>query len=97
MASKSKSERLRALPWVALLQAAMAIGKRWRSLSQKDRARLGRLVRDSRGRVGNLSVKERLELRKLVRKLDLKGLAGELTSLAGRARGRGRRRRRARA
>ena len=40
-----------------------------------------RCVRESRGRVGNLSAKERMELRKLVGKLDLKGMGRELLAL----------------
>jgi hypothetical protein len=48
-------------------------------------------VRESRGRVGNLSVKQRMELRKLARKLDLKGIGRELMPLVRRGRGRKRR------
>jgi hypothetical protein len=83
--------RLRALPWAALLRAVVAIGRRWRELSDKDRARVTRIVRDSRGRLGNLSSKERAELRKLVRKMDLKGLGRDLLMPL---RGRGRRKKR---
>jgi hypothetical protein len=72
------SSRVKALPWALLLQAGVAIGKRWRGLSEKDRARVTRLLRESRGRPGNLSAKERNELRGLVRKFDIKGLAREL-------------------
>jgi len=74
--------RVKSLPWLALLQASIILGARWRALSDKDRARLTRLVRESRGRVGSLSVKERDELRKLVRKLDLKAAGPELAALA---------------
>jgi hypothetical protein len=74
-----------------LLQAVVVIGRHWRELSEKDRARLSGLVRDSGGRLGNLSGKERAELRKLAGKLDLKGIGSELTGLA-----RGRRTRRKR-
>lgn len=88
---KSKRERAKALPWAALLQAVVVIGRHWRELSEKDRARLSGLVRDSGGRLGNLSGKERAELRKLAGKLDLKGIGSELTGLA-----RGRRTRRKR-
>jgi len=73
--------RVKALPWLALLQASVILGERWRALSDKDRARLTRLMRESRGRLGNLSVKERDELRRLVGKLDLKGAGPELTAL----------------
>jgi hypothetical protein len=87
-ASRSKLDRLRAVPWLALAQASVAIGRRWRSLSAKERARLARLARESRGRPGNLSPRQRLELRRLVRKLDLRGIARELGPLAWRGRGR---------
>jgi hypothetical protein len=82
-----------AVPWLVLVRGAMIVSKRWNALSSKERARLAELVRESHGRVGNLSVKQRLELRKLAGKLDLKGMAGELTSLwrGGRSR-RGRKR-----
>ena len=88
---KDKSGRLKALPWAALAQAGVAIGKRWRSLSSKERERLTRLLRDSGGRPSNLTEKERKELRKLAGKLDLRGLGRDLSALARRGRGRGRR------
>jgi hypothetical protein len=95
---KSKRERLKALPWVAIFQGGVVIGRRWRALSTKERARLTSLARDSRGRPGNLSAKERAELRSLVGKLDLKGMGRELLPVARRGRGRrGRRGRCARA
>jgi transposase len=91
--TRSKLDRLRALPWVALAQVSVAIVRRWRALSDKERARLTRLARASRGRPGNLSLKERAELRSLVRKLELRGIAGELYALTRRGRGRRGRRR----
>jgi hypothetical protein len=78
---KSKRSRLKALPWAALLQAALAFGERWRALSEKDRTRLTQLVRQSRGRVGNLSARDRDELRKVVRKLDLRAMGREMLPL----------------
>jgi hypothetical protein len=74
-----------------MLRAVMVIGERWSALSEKERARIARLLRESRGRPGNLSSKEREELRKLVGKLDLKRLGRELLPLVrprGRRRGR---------
>jgi hypothetical protein len=76
--SKSKFKRVKALPWAVLLQVGTVLGKRWRSLSANDRARLTRLTRESRGRMNNLSAKERRELRKLVGKLDFKRMSREL-------------------
>jgi hypothetical protein len=78
--SRAKS-KLGAVPWLLLVRGAMIVGKRWNALSGKERARLAELVRESRGRVGNLSVKQRLELRRLAGKLELKDMVGELTSL----------------
>jgi hypothetical protein len=90
-ASKQGSSRFKAVPWAVLARAGMVVGKRWTALSTKERARLASLVRGSRGRLGNLSSKERSELRKLVRKLDLKGAGRELLPLV---RGGARRRKR---
>ncbi len=78
---RSKVDRVKSVPWLLLLQAAVVLGKRWSALSAKDRARLTRLVRQSRGRAGNLSVRERLELRRLGRKLDVQGASRELLPL----------------
>jgi hypothetical protein len=78
---KSKRSRLKTLPWAALLQTAMVFGKRWRSLSEKERSRLTSLVRDSGGRLGNLSEKERKELKRLAGKLDLKGMVRDLVPI----------------
>jgi hypothetical protein len=89
--SKSDSKlkgAARAVPWATLLQGTVIVGRRWAALSAKERARLTELVRRSRGRIGNLSVRERMELRKLAHKLDIKGMGSELMAL-----GRHRRRR----
>lgn len=94
-ASDSKLKRtVKVVPWTALLQGTMIIGRRWASLSEKERARFTELVRRSRGRVRNLSAKERLELRKLAYKLDVKGMSRDLAPLVLRQRHRlGRKRR----
>ena len=82
----SKVDRVKGLPWLLLLQAAVVLGKRWSALSAKDRARLARLLRQSKGRTANLSVRERLELRRLSRKLDIQGASRELLPLTRRGR-----------
>jgi hypothetical protein len=93
--SKSKTARVKALPWAALLRVGFAVGRRWRSLSERDRARLTELVRESHGRLGNLSSGERRELRKLAHKLDLRGMGDELRGLLrGKRGGRCRKRKR---
>jgi hypothetical protein len=85
--------KLGAIPWLALARGAMIVGRRWTALSAKDRARLVELVRTSRGRVSNLSVRQRLELRKLAGRLDLKGMARDLLPVVRGGGRRGRRRR----
>ncbi len=96
MAKRSESKSLikssvGAVPWLTLTRAAMIISRRWNALSAKERARLAELVTESRGRISNLSLKQRAELRKLARKLDLKGMGQELWPLFRGSRGRGRR------
>jgi hypothetical protein len=85
--SDSKLKRTaKAVPWMALLQGTMIVGRRWAALSEKERARFAELVRRSRGRLRNLSVKERVELRRLAHKLDVKGMSRDLAPLVLRKR-----------
>jgi hypothetical protein len=90
---KSKRERVKALPWALLLQSAVVIGRRWRALSDKDRARIATLARSSQGRLGKLSAKERAELRALAGKLNIKAIGFELAGIARGGRARRKRRR----
>ena len=83
---RTKVQKARALPWAAALQAAVIVGRRWKSLSEKDRERIRSLLSESGGRVNRLSSKERNELRKLAGKLDLKGMGRDLMALRGRGR-----------
>jgi hypothetical protein len=82
--SRSAGEVVRALPWAALLQAGLVVGKRVSDLSKRDRERLLALLRESGGRPAALSEKERAELRKLIGKLDVKGMGREMIGLARR-------------
>jgi len=95
-ASKA-AELLDELPLAELLQGAIAISSRWIRLTAKDRSRLLDLLGESKGVLTRLSPKERKELRRLAGRLDLAGLARELSGL-GRdwRKRRGRRRRRSR-
>jgi hypothetical protein len=82
-----------AVPWLALARAAMIVSRHWTALSSKERANLAQLVGESRGRVSNLSDKQRSEVRKLARKLDLPSMGRELLALRGGRRRRARKRR----
>jgi hypothetical protein len=91
-AARKNAARLKdALNWSLLARAGLVVARRWTALSGKERARLATLLRNWRGRTSNLSTRERVELRKLVRKLDLKSASRELMPLL---RGGGRRRKR---
>jgi hypothetical protein len=85
--------RVKAIPWSTLLRGGVIVGARWVALSAKERARLIELVRASRGRLSNLSARERRDLRKLLHRLDVRGIGRDLTALAARSRRGGRRRR----
>jgi hypothetical protein len=76
--ARSKLDQVKDLPWLMMLQAGVVVARRWSALSEKERAQLRSILRDSRGRKGNLSAKQRYELRRLARKLDLKGAGREL-------------------
>ena len=89
--AKSARERIKALPWAAVLQAGIVLRSRWKRLSEKDRLRFVRLMRQSRGRLRNLSGRERDELRRLAGKADLKGIGRDLVALRRGRRGRKRR------
>jgi len=90
--SSSRVEKAKSVPWAAILQAVVVVGRRWRGLSSKDRERIKALLAESGGRVNRLSSKQRRELRKLAGKLDLKGMGKELMALGAVRRRRGRRR-----
>ena len=81
-----------AVPWLLVARGAMIVSRHWNALSQKERAHLAQLVGESRGRASNLSSKQRSELSKIARKLDLMTMGRELLALRGGGR-RGRKRR----
>jgi hypothetical protein len=73
----------RTVPWTRLLQVAKAaplVKRHWDKLTPAERRQLQRLVLKSKGRPSNLSVPERVTVRRLVRKLELRSLGRDLTS-----------------
>ena len=73
----------RAVPWMVLLDAAMVARDHWGKLSDRDRRELARIVRKSAGRPRNLTAREREELKRLVKLLDLPRGARSLLPLRG--------------
>ena len=62
----------RAGPWgwvFVFVQAVLTTRRHWQSLPAADRGRLQELLRRSRGRPGNLTERERVELRYLARRM----------------------------
>jgi hypothetical protein len=55
-------------------------------LTPSERSKLGGLIKKSRGRLSNLSVRERAELRQLVNKLELPEAGKKLVPFAGQLR-----------
>ncbi|MDX6644057.1 MAG: hypothetical protein QOD76_2019 [Solirubrobacteraceae bacterium] len=70
MARLPSARRVREIPWDAVLGVAVQIAqhgkRRWDRLSQRDQRDLTDLLRASRGRLQNLSKREREDLRRIV-------------------------------
>ena len=75
---------------MSIVGVLIAVGRRWRALSEKERRRLVGLVREAGVRPDRLSPRERRELRKLLAKLDLRGIGRDVGRLARKASKRGR-------
>jgi hypothetical protein len=74
------------VPWLALLDAGHVAHEHWNLLTATERSKLGRLIRKSKGRLSNLSVRERAELRRIVNKLELPEAGKKLVPFAGQVR-----------
>ena len=75
MASKS---RIKALPWLLLMELAWTLSQYWVRLPKHDREELARLLKKSKGLPHNLTGKELAELRRIVVALDLKSAARQV-------------------
>jgi hypothetical protein len=69
-----------------MLQGSVVANEHWRSIPETERARLVGLLREARGRPGNLTPKQRQELHQLVAKLDLARLGRNMVPVVGRTR-----------
>ena len=73
----------RRVPWLVLLDAGKVAREHWTKLTPSERSKLGSLIKKSKGRLSNLSVRERAELRRLVNKLDLPDAGKKMVPFAG--------------
>jgi hypothetical protein len=77
--------RLRAVPWAVLLQTAVMLRAEWSRLSEEDRARLLEIVRHGRA-TRSLSRRDRDDLRRIVREVDMASVSRTLLTARGRRR-----------
>jgi hypothetical protein len=84
--------RIRAVPWLLLFEVARGVRSHvMDTLSPAERRRVTEILRKSRGRPGNVSAREREELRRLAGKLDLRRLGQDLAPRIYSAQRRGKR------
>jgi hypothetical protein len=80
--------RVRAVPWAILLELGVTVRDAWMKLTPGERAHLTNLVKKSQGRPGNLTAREREDVKRLVRKMEPAALGRRLAPLGRKARGR---------
>jgi hypothetical protein len=79
--------RMRAVPWLIVLDLAIAARDHWGRLTPRDRARIAAIVKKSKGLPANLSPREREELKRLVAKLEPVELVRRVVPFGGRTPG----------
>lgn len=86
--------RVRTLPWLVLLELARTTKSHLdENLSDADRRKVSAIARRSRGDVRKLTERDKAELKRIARELNLSMLARNLAPAATRLRGGGLRRR----
>lgn len=86
--------RIRTIPWLVLLELARTAKLHVdENLSDADRRRVSAIARRTKGDVRKLSERDKAELKRIARELNLAMLARSLVPAATRLRGRGARRR----
>ncbi len=73
------------MPWFMVFELAMTLRRHWRRLEPADRRRLTELLRKSQGVPTKLSASERVDLRRLVAKLELAAIARSVVPIGRRA------------
>ena len=74
----------RAIPWRLVVEVATLIYNRFRDdVPQKDRRRLGVLVRKSKGDPRRLTAAERRELLEIVKRVDVQRLGRDVAGVVG--------------
>jgi hypothetical protein len=76
----------RAIPWLVLLELAQAAQRHWNHLTPGERAHLTALIKKSAGRPGNLTARDKDDVKRLVGKMDVPGMGRDLLPHARRLR-----------
>jgi len=77
--------RVRAMPWLMVLELAVTLRKHWKRLDPAERQLLGELVKKSQGRPNRLTAAERAHVRRLVAKLEPGQIARSVMPIGRRA------------
>jgi len=80
--------RVRAMPWVMVLQLAITLRRHWKYLTPGERTKLASLIKKSQGIPSRLTRAERAEVRLLVRKLEPIAIARSVAPIGRKAVGR---------
>ncbi len=80
--------RVRAMPWVMVIQLAMTLRRHWKYLTPGERTKLATLIKKSQGSPAKLTPHERAEVRLLVRKLEPIAIARSVVPIGRKAVGR---------
>ncbi|MEA2191670.1 MAG: hypothetical protein QOI73_1791 [Solirubrobacteraceae bacterium] len=80
--------RVRAMPWVMVIQLAMTLHRHWKYLTPGERTKLASLIKKSQGSPAKLTPHERAEVRLLVRKLEPIAIARSVVPIGRKAVGR---------
>ncbi len=80
--------RVRAMPWLMVLELAVTLRKHWKRLEPAERQLLSELVMKSQGRPNRLTTAERAHVRRLVAKLEPGQIARSVVPIGRRAKGR---------
>jgi hypothetical protein len=73
----------RRFPWLMAVEAGRVAHQHWNLLTASERSRLSALIRKSKGRLSNLTPRERADLRRLAAKLDLLGAGRKMMPFGG--------------
>ncbi len=74
--------RFRAVPWLLVLAAIQVLFDHWKRMEERDRVRVGQILRDSKGLPHHMSPKERREIVEIARRFDHISLGRDLANSA---------------